>query len=368
MKKILFFMHDLSHGGAEKVLVNLLNNMSRDKFDITLLVLFGGGVNTKFLNKNIKIIEIYKKMYRGNSYIMKLFTPEALYKHYVKEQYDTIVSYLEGPCARIVSGCNIEKTKLISWIHIEKKSNRKASKPFRSCNEAQQCYSKFHKIVCVSNMVKADFISIFGLAEKTCVLHNTIESDIIVENSRIYLEDKGLTKSAINICGMGKIVKNKGFDRLAKIHIKLRKEGYDIHTYVLGVGSEESNIREMVRKNGEEDTFKFLGYQENPYNYMSNCDMFVCSSYSEGFSTATTEALILGLPVVSTEVAGVDELLGKNEFGIVTKNDVNDLYIGVKQMLENENLQKYKEMSKIRGYEFNKERTVHEVEKLLMEM
>ena len=45
MKKILFLIHDLGHGGAEKVLVNLVNNMDRTKFDITVMALFGGGVN-----------------------------------------------------------------------------------------------------------------------------------------------------------------------------------------------------------------------------------------------------------------------------------------------------------------------------------
>ena len=54
MTKILFFIHDLMHGGAEKVLVNLVNNMDYNQFDITVMTLFNEGVHIKNLNKNIR--------------------------------------------------------------------------------------------------------------------------------------------------------------------------------------------------------------------------------------------------------------------------------------------------------------------------
>ena len=102
MKKILFVIHDLHHGGAEKVLVNLVNNMDRENFDITVMALFGGGVNEQFLKKDVKLIICHKRAVRGNSKIMKLFSPQFLFSYYIKDKYDIIVSYLEGPSARIV--------------------------------------------------------------------------------------------------------------------------------------------------------------------------------------------------------------------------------------------------------------------------
>ena len=70
MKKILFVIHDLHHGGAEKVLVNLVNNMNRKNFDITVMALFGGGVNEQFLKKDIKLIVCHRRAVRGNSRII----------------------------------------------------------------------------------------------------------------------------------------------------------------------------------------------------------------------------------------------------------------------------------------------------------
>ena len=79
-----------------------------------------------------------------------------------------------------------------------------------------------------------------------------------------------------------------------------------------------------------------MGYKENPYKYLAKCDLFVCSSYSEGFSTAVTEALILGIPVVTTYVSGMTELLGDNEYGIITSNDEISLYEAIKLLINDE--------------------------------
>ena len=154
MIKVLFMIHDLGQGGAEKVLVNLVNNMDRSKFDISVISLFGGGVNERFLKKDIHYKAIFKRIIPGNSKLMKLFTPEFLHRWFVKERYDIEVSYLEGPSARIISGCSDEKTKLVSWIHVEQHSIDALSAAFRSYKEAERCYNRFNQTICVSEYVK----------------------------------------------------------------------------------------------------------------------------------------------------------------------------------------------------------------------
>ena len=73
--KILFLIHDLMHGGAEKVLLNLVNNMDHEKFDITVQTLFDVGVNKQFLSDKVHYKTCYKKMFRGNTKYFKLFSP-----------------------------------------------------------------------------------------------------------------------------------------------------------------------------------------------------------------------------------------------------------------------------------------------------
>ena len=144
MIKVLFLIHDLGQGGAEKVLVNLVNNMDPRKFDITVMALFGGGVNEQFLKPYIHYFSCFKTMLRGNSHLMKLMSPKELHKWLIKDEYDVEVSYLEGPSTRIISGCPKKNTKLISWIHC-KMTPKISTIGYRSFREAKVCYNRINK-------------------------------------------------------------------------------------------------------------------------------------------------------------------------------------------------------------------------------
>ncbi len=367
MKKILFLIHDLGPGGAEKVLVNLVNNMDPQKFDVTVMALFGGGVNEQFLKPHIHYRYCFKHMIRGNSHLMKLLTPRQLHKWLIKEHYDVEVSYLEGPTARIISGCPHKTTKLISWIHVEQHTRSLAAQSFRSYAESLKCYEKFHRTVCVSEYVKHDFASIYPTLENIGVLYNTNETAQIVDQSKEAVEDGIFREGEVRLCGVGKLMPIKGFDRIARIHKVLRDEGYPVHTYVLGEGSERQNIEKYIKENGMEDTFTLLGYRTNPYKYVANCDLFLCASTAEGFSTAATEALIVGTPVCTVDVSGMKEMLGENgEYGIVTENSEDALYLGIKKLLDDPSLlEHYKAQAQKRGRDFSTEETVKAVEKML---
>lgn len=368
MTKVLFLIPNLAHGGAEKVLVNLANNMNKTKFDVTVQTLFDVGVNRQYLNSDVKYIGGFKRMPRGNTYVMKLFSPEKLYKHFIRDNYDIIVSYLEGPTARILSGCTNTNTKLVSWIHIEQHTKELASKSFRSYKEALDCYSKFDRTVCVSDTVKDDFESIFDTKKPVEVLYNTNESEKIKKLSDEKADDVDFSKDTINIISVAKIVTSKGYDRLMKIHKKLIEKNIKNHIYILGIGEEKEKYEKYLAENNLTDTFTFLGYRDNPYKYVKKADLYVCSSRREGFSTAVTEALIVGTPVVSTNCSGAYELLGKNnKYGIVTENNEDALYEGIKKMLTTPGLlEAYAAKAKERGKAFSTEKTVKAVEEMLL--
>ena len=87
MTRVLFLIHDLGAGGAERVLVNLVNSLDKTKFDITVLTVFGGGINESKLDSDIKYISKFKKSFPGNTKIFKLFSPVRLYKCFIKGTY-----------------------------------------------------------------------------------------------------------------------------------------------------------------------------------------------------------------------------------------------------------------------------------------
>lgn len=368
MKKVLFLIHDLGPGGAEKVLVNLVNNMDPKQFDITVMALFGGGVNEQFLKPHIRYVPCFRHMIRGNSHLMKLLSPRQLHRWLIKEKYDIEVSYLEGPSARIISGCPHPDTKLVSWIHVEQHTKAVAAKAFRSYGESVECYQKFHHTVCVSEYVKADFQSLYPGIIPVSVLYNTNETNQIQEKMDEPVEQGLFREDEIKLCGVGKLMPIKGFDRIASIHKRLRDEGYPVHTYILGDGSERPWLERYIKENDLEDSFTLLGYQTNPYKYVARCDLFLCASTAEGFSTAATESLIVGTPVCTVDVSGMKEMLGENnEYGVVTENNEEELYCGVKRLLETmELLEHYKQQAVFRGRKFETRNTVKAVESMLL--
>ncbi len=369
-KKVLFLIHDLGQGGAEKVLVNLLNNMNRNVFDITLISLFGGGVNEQYLKDDIHYRSVFPFVFRGNKHLMKLLSPQQLHSLLIKDVYDIEVSYLEGPSARIISGCKEAKTKLVTWIHIQQDSAERSSKSFRSINEAMKCYGRFDRIIGVSEYVKSTFQKAFPVSVPMQVLYNTNESDDIKRAAEESVQDGLFSPNEIKLVCVGKLLKSKGFDRIVRIIEKLRQEGFPVHLYILGSGPLKNELETYIAEKNLNSNVTLLGYQTNPYKYVSKCDLFVCASYAEGFSTAATEALIVGTPVCTVEVSGMREMLGNNnEWGIVTANDDISLYTEIRRLIsDQELLQHYKEKALERGNFFSKEETVKAVESMLLSL
>lgn len=369
MIKILFLIPNLGQGGAEKVLVNLVNNMDTSVFDITVHSIFDGGVNKQFLKSKIKFKTTFKHQFRGNSILQKFFSPRFLFKLLIDDEYDIIVSYLEGVTARIVSGCSNNKIKLISWIHVEQFTKKCASSSFRNYNEALDCYSKYDQIVCVSEHVKKDFLSIFNVSNRINVLYNTNESEQIIKFGKEDIDIK-LDHNYVNLCAIGTLKESKGFDRLIRIVSRLNDSYLNVRLYILGKGPLKKNLENQIKKLHLENNVFFLGYQTNPYKYLSKMDVFTCASYAEGFSTAATESLILGIPVVTVSVSGMYEMLGyNNEYGIVTENDEDALFQGLKRLISDRKLLKfYEKKAKERGTFFSTKNTVESTEKCLRDV
>lgn len=367
MKKILFLIHDLGQGGAEKVLVNLVNHMDRTKFDISVTALFGGGVNEQFLAPDIHFRAVFPRAFPGNSKLMKLLTPRQLHRLCVKERYDIEVSYLEGPSARIISGCGDDGTKLVSWIHVEQHTMEKLAGSFRSKAEARRCYGRFDRTICVSQFVHDDFCGLLEFQKPCQVLYNTVESDKILSGAT-ELAPELLEDGKLRLMAVGTLKESKGYMRLLCIIRRLRDEGYPVHLYILGIGPLQAEMEKYIAENRMGETVTLLGYQTNPYRYVARCDLFVCASFAEGFSTAATEALIVGTPVCTVEVSGMKEMLGEHdEWGVVTENSEEALYRGIKRLLDDPALlAHYKEKAAQRGKSFSTEETVHAVEEMLL--
>lgn len=367
MKKILFLIPNLGGGGAERVLVTLLNNLDKTKYDITLLSLFDYGNNKELLNSDIKYDFFFKKQFRGNSHFFKLFSPQTLYKKIIKKDYDIVISYLEGPTTRIVSGCQNPTTKLINWVHVEVDNEKQFLNPYRNKTEFKNVYEKFDYTVFVSKTAEKSFRNIYNtLKINSLVKYNTVDAEKIRELSRVPLTNVLFEDSVINLVSVGRFTQQKGYDRLLEITKKLKEEGLNFRLYLIGKGELENQFLAYIKDNNLESHVKILGFKKNPYNYIKNCDLFICSSYREGYSTAVTESLIIGTPVITTNCSGMTEILGeKNQYGIIADNNLEDLYDEIKNVLLNSStLTDLKRKAIERSSLFSIKKTVTEIERI----
>lgn len=365
MKKVLFFIDTLGHGGAEKVLVNLVNRLDRKKYDVTLMTIFDQGVNRQYLSEQVHYRYIFKKVFRGNVLFFKLFSPKYLYKHYIKERYDVVVSYLEGNTTRILSACPCDDTKKLAWIH-GAMTEKVRFYPYRTKKECIECYKKYDRIVGVSEDVLKSFTA------QTCewnnleVVYNTVDTDYIKKMADEPLEDVKFGNEFINIVSVGRLIEEKAFQRLILCTKELLACGKKVRLYIIGEGEQKKMLESVIKNNSLDDAVFLTGFRDNPWKYVKKADLFVCSSLTEGFSTAVSEALILGVPVVTTRCSGMAEMLGNNEYGIITENTQEALLAGIKYMLSDKSiLTDYKQKSEIRGKKFDSTQTVAMAEELL---
>lgn len=365
MKNVLFFIDTLGYGGAEKVLVNLVNGLDKSKYNITVLTIFDAGVNKKYLDENIKYKYIFKNVFRGNVTYFKLFSPEYLYKKYIRDKFDIVISYLEGNTTRILSGCPYVDTKKIAWIHVEMSKTDRIY-PYRSLKECYNCYKKYDKIIGVSKSVIDSFSSHLSGFENLCVKYNTIDTDYIKNSSLIPVEDIHLNDNYINLVSVGRLIPQKSYMRLLHVINKIKIDFPNVRLYIIGVGSQQKLLQSYINNNRLNDIVFLLGFKDNPWKYVSKCDLFICSSIAEGFSTAVSEALILGVPVVTTLCSGMYELLGNNEYGMIVNNNETALYKGLKDILSDKSLLLYyRKQAQIRGAYFDKNATINSIEDML---
>lgn len=350
-RKILFFIPTLSTGGAERVLINLVRELVKDSgLDISVLTLFKD--NGKLPN-NVQYHYVFPFVFRGNVHLLKLFSAAFLYKIMVAKwgHFDIVVSYLQGPTMRIVAGCNDKRIKIVNWLHAEFHCKNALVSRFRNEKEFKKLMSRYDAHVFVADTAKealrewCDFIP----AEKMHVIYNVNDYKQILAQSEEELENECFRNNEFKIISVGRFTKQKAFDRLITITDKLQKSGRNVHLYLLGKGELEASYINQIEGLGINDKVTLLGYQSNPFKYVRCADLFVCSSLYEGFSTAVTESLVVGTPVVATMCSGMEELLGaNNEYGIITENNTDELYKAVEQIVSDKDLYQHYKMKTLK--------------------
>jgi len=371
MKKILFFINTLGTGGAEHVLVDIANNLDPKKFDITIKTIYDTNIYGEQLNSNIKFESYYKtkknklldRIFRKILYLKLMnYSSSKLYNMIIKNKYDIEVAFLEGLPTKIISASSNSKSKKIAWVHCDLKINKDSDIFFNSELEQIDTYNKFDEIYCVSNRARQEFINRFSISDKVYTLYNIVDKDKVIKKS----QEKVSLSDGFNIVTVGRLTKQKGFERLIEAYSQIiDKVKIKSHLYIIGDGEERKNIEEKIKNEGMQEHVTLLGNHVNPYKYMKNCDLYVCSSYSEGYSLAIVEALTLNLPVLTTDCADQKQMLNNGEFGMIVENDMQHLSNGLLRLLNNRKIMDEYKQNIEQNY-FKYENNIKKIEEQLL--
>lgn len=198
-------------------------------------------------------------------------------------------------------------------------------------------YPRADVIVAVAQGIKRDLIESFGLpAEKIAVVYNPIDIQSLHLRAAEPVTHPWFTdRSEPLIIAVGRLVKVKGFDLLIRSVAQLPTQA---KLALIGNGEERAALEDLITDLGLADRVVLLGFQENPWKYMAQADLFVLSSLTEGMPNVIGEAMALGLPIVATDCSpGVREYLDNGRAGLlVPPGDPGALAQGIERLLSNE--------------------------------
>lgn len=349
MKKLqlLFLIESLSGGGAEKVLSVLLKYIDKTKFDITLCTIVDTGIYAEEVKRYVKYTSILGNPQKKNLLsrilykilyllIYRILSPQLIYTLFIPKENDIEIAFVEGFCTKILSHSTNKKAKKIAWTHTDLINNHWITLVYKDKQEEKKSYQRYDKIIGVSNTATNAIKQLYNV-NNAITLYNPIESDNIIKRANEFITLPPKTQ-AIRMVTVGRFVPQKAYDRLLRVIKRLYEDGYSIELWILGDGEQRPILEEYINTHSLNKIIILWGFQKNPYPYLKHSDIFVCSSISEGYSTAVTEALILELPVITTACSGMDELLIDGKCGLITENSENGLYSGIKHVLDNPSL------------------------------
>lgn len=376
-KKILFMINSMYGGGAEKIFQTLLRNLPKDRYDITVYSVNECKIDYNYYPKYIKYKYIFGSIDENvgsfSNTITKIKNKIKLwmyekcsstffYKQVIKEKYDIEIAFIEGYATKIVSGSNNKNSKKIAWVHIDLMENPWTEVAYKNLEEEKACYKKYDRILGVSEEVVKAFKQRMDIRDTVSVQYNPV--DDVEINQKAEMENIQYSSDMKNFVTIGRLVDQKGYDRLLRVVNELR-DRYKFCIRILGEGTDRKQLEEYVKKHQLEDYVKLLGFKDNPYPYVKVADAFICSSRSEGFSTVATEAMILQKPIFTTDCAGMKELFGGYRCGIICENSEDALKDMLEEILLKENFDEYRKDIKQRSEFFRLERRLEEIDAII---
>ena len=382
-KKVLFVIKEMHMGGARKSLCSLLNALSRNsKLKLYLLNMSSTGELLTEIPSSVMVLDVTANMKgyfaQKNELSLSLLIRKAILRLLYKLRLgDKILNYLIREWCKInritfdvvVGGqegisdeaaLKIPGKKHIVWFHCD---YDKYCTIVDETNKETE-YSKADSIIFVSEKSRVAFSTKYPVLSDRCkVIKNIIDKNEIL-NKAEQIPAYRFQGKEFRVVSVGRMSAEKGFDRILEIVKRLKAKNIDVEWVIIGGGALLEEYRTQVRE-GKQDSIHFIGPTTNPYPIVKQADLYVMTSHFEAQPLVLIEALILGIPVISTDFSSVREVISETQkYGEVVENSVNGIADCMAKLICEDKISEMKEA--VRSFRYNNDDIIARVTEELL--
>ena len=345
--KILFILNSFGGGGAEKVLLTILHHFDYSQYDVTLCLLSQTGCLIQDLPESVHRIFVYNS---PNNLLARIgfvlysrlridWIERMAMRAKVCDNYDTIVSFVEGRSLKFHGFILDRARRNLTWVHCNLyEMGHYTIGPVLSERDEKNLYERMDAVAFVSSEAERQFAHFKYNIKNSIVIHNPID----VKKIQVFLnnrEEDIVSPDIFTIVLCGGLKRVKAFDRIIRVAKKLVENNFHFCVKILGEGEDYDMLQTMIDENFLIGIVQLVGFKYPPYQVMSQANLFVNTSLSEGYPGVICEALCLGLPIVATRCSGNVEILGdNNEYGMIAEQNDESIYQCIKKMIMDESL------------------------------
>lgn len=309
-EKLLLISPMLHQGGFERVCITTAR-LLKPYYDVSIVIFDDADI--AFDIRGLSIINIHLGVRNGKLAKITNLMRRAVRVRKLKQRMKPVIAYSFGPSANMVNA--LSKTSLTRVFLGLRGYQDVADDP-----KMKLYVRKADRIICCSKEIEAIVQEKYGYLQ-TATLYNPYDTEGITELSKEKvtdlpwkMEDEDRPRILI---GVGRDDPVKGFWHLIKAFYLVQKEIPQMRLIIMGDGSFEQ-AKSLVSELQLEQKVYFPGVRKNPYKYLAASEMFLLSSYTEGFPNVLVEAMILGRPLISTDCrTGPVEILDHGKYGIL---------------------------------------------------
>ena len=345
-KDLLFTAVSLEIGGIEKALVNLVNRVDKDKYNVEIILEEKTGSLLNIVDKEVVVKEL-KVSNNSNVIIRKSINllRKFIFKIFNFNNYDFSCCYatysLSGNKLALMASANNS-----IYIHSDyrKVYNDEEFYKFFNCRNI----NTFRKILFVSNESKKGFIELYkNLREKCLVFNNFINTKEIIKLSKE--EEIPRSKDTLLVF-VGRLDDSS---KKVSRQINLVNKLDNITLWIIGDGPDRKKYESEVKELKLEKKVTFFGKKNNPYPYMKEADYIILTSDYEGFPVTYLEALVLNKSIITT-IPTSDDLININDYAYVVPKDEKSLVNEVKKILKDKKKNKEVDFESMQVSRMNK--------------